>query len=272
MSHFDYAVGYASGYGYVPFPLNGPGNVMLLIFLGLGLLGLATLRKTTNGTMVLSLACSSGCIWAVASYYLGRPVPQNITAMFPLLATCILIGLLQAKRITPLFSSYGPMCATAFPVLFLILSTFYTSSFWQKLVTFESLSGDISKKLFHKSDELSKVIEHIDPKGIMPRVYLGDSAVMPILSMDLSEITWLPTPLQLINPPISQNRRVQVLNRFLCSTPHDRVILIHHLGSVSSELPSLNIIINNFFHSVSTTNIGQYQVVLYVKNTNTLCK
>ena len=71
-----------------------------------------------------------------------------------------------------------------------------------QLVTFESLSGDISKKLFHKSDELSKVIEHIDPKGIMPRVYLGDSAVMPILSMDLSEITWLPTPLQLILTPL----------------------------------------------------------------------
>jgi hypothetical protein len=32
-SYFEYAIGYASGYGYVPFPLNGPGNLIFLIFL-----------------------------------------------------------------------------------------------------------------------------------------------------------------------------------------------------------------------------------------------
>jgi len=271
LSHFDYAVGYASGYGYVPFPLNGPGNIMLLIFLGLGLLTLASLRTPANETMAASLACAAGCIWAVGSYYLGRPVPQNITAMFPLLATCVLIGLLQARRGRPNLP-YGPLSAAAFPLLFLILSTFYTSSFWGKSVMFESFSGDISTKLFHKSDELSKAVEQIDPKGIIPRVYLGDSAVSPKLNQDLSESTWLPTPLQLVMPPISQNRKAQVLNRFLCSNPHDQVILIHQAGSVSSELPGLNLIINNYFGLVSTNKIGPYAVMLYHKNSDAPCK
>ena len=271
LSHFDYAVGYASGYGYVPFPLNGPGNVMLLIFLGLGLLALVALRTPLNGTLATSLACSAGCIWAIGSYYLGRPVPQNITAMLPLLSTCALIGLLQARRGNPNLP-YGPLSAAAFPLLFLILSTFYTSSFWVKSVTFESFSKDISTKLFHKSDELSKAIEQIDPKGIMPRVYLGDSAVSPMLNQDLSESAWLPTPLQLVMPPISQNRKAQILNRFLCSNHHNQVILIHQTGSVSLELPGLNLIITNYFGLVSTNKVGPYEVMLYVRKSNLPCK
>lgn len=271
LSHFDYAVGYASGYGYVPFPLNGPGNVMLLIFLGLGLLALVSLRTPLNGTLATSLACSAGCIWAIGSYYLGRPVPQNITAMFPLLSTCALIGLLQARRGNPTLP-YGPLSAAAFPLLFLILSTFYTNSFWVKSVMFESFTRDISTKLFHKSDELNKAVEQIDPEGIMPRVYLGDGAVSPKLNPDLSESTWLPNPLQLVMPPISQNRKSQVLNRFLCSNPHDQVILIHQTGSVSSELPGLNLIIANYFDLVSTNKVGPYEVMLYVRKSNLPCK
>ena len=271
VSHFDYAVGYASGYGYVPLPLNGPGNILLLLFLGLGLLTLSSLRSPTGGATATSLACASGCIWAIGSYYLGRPVPQNITAMFPLLATCTLIGLLQARRDNPNLP-YGPLSAAAFPLLFLILSTFYIGSFLEKSATFKSFSGDISTKLFHKSDELSKAIEQIDPKGIMPRVYLGDGAVSPKLKMDLSEKTWLPTPLQLVMPPISQNRKAQVLNRFSCSNPHDQVILIHQAGSVSSELPGLNLIINNYYDLVSTNKVGPYEVMLYIKKSSFSCK
>ena len=271
LSHFDYAMGYASGYGYVPFPLNGPGNIMLLIFLGIGLLTLASLRTPAYGTMTASLACAAGCIWAIGSYYLGRPVPQNITAMFPLLTTCSLIGLLQAKRINHNLP-YGPLSAAVFPVLFLILSTFYINSFWQKSVTFKSFNKDISTNLFHKSDELSNAIEQIDPKGMMPRVYLGDSAVSPKLNMDLSERTWLPTPLQLVMPPISQNRKEQILNRYLCSNPHDQVILIHQPGSVSSELPALNLIFNNYFYLESTKKIGPYELLFYIKKPDLACK
>lgn len=271
LSHFDYAVGYASGYGYVPFPLNGPGNSMLLIFLGLGLLLLASLRSPANATMVASLACAAGCIWAVGSYYIGRPVPQNITAMFPLLTTCSLIGLLQARRSNPNLP-YGPLSAAVFPLLFLILSTFYTSSFWVKSATFESFNRDISAKLFHKSDELSEAIEQMDPKGIMPRVYLGDGAVSPKFNMDLSERTWLPTPLQLVMPPISQNRKAQVLNRYLCSNPQDQVILIHQPGSVSSELPELNLIFNSYFYLESIKKNGPYELMLYIKKPHVACK
>jgi hypothetical protein len=267
---FDYAIGYASGYGYVPFQLNGPGNIMLLIFLGLSFLTLVSLRKPANGTMTGSLACTAGCVWAIGSYYLGRPVPQNITAMFPLLTTCVLIGLLHSKKGHP-NTAYGPLSAAALPLLFLILSTFYISSFWEKSVTFESVNEDISKKLFHKSDELSKTIMQIDPEGIMPRVYLGDSAVSPILNPDLSEITWLPAPLQLVNPPISIDRRSQIINRFLCSTPHNKVILIHQLGSVSSELPNINSLINDYFYLDSSSNIGSYEVLLYVRNSKSTC-
>ena len=267
---FDYAIGYASGYGYVPFQLNGPGNIMLLIFLGLSFLTLVSIREPANGTMTGSLACTAGCVWAIGSYYLGRPVPQNITAMFPLLTTCVLIGLLHSKKVHS-NKAHGPLSAAALPLLFLILSTFYISSFWEKSVTFESVHEDISKKLFHKSDELSKAIMQIDPDGIIPRVYLGDSAVSPILNTDLSEITWLPTPLQLVNPPITINRRTQILNRFLCSTPQSKVILIHQLGSVSSELPNINSLIINYFNLDSSINIGSYEVLLYSKNSKSTC-
>jgi hypothetical protein len=270
LSHFDYALGYASGYGYVPFPLNGPGNFMLMIFLGLGLLTLISSRSHENATITASLACATGCVWSIGSYYLGRPVPQNITAIFPLLTTCVLIGLLQARRISPNLP-FGPLSAAAFPLFFLVLSTFYTSSFWRKSITFQSFSENISTKLLHKSDELTKTLEKIDPKGIMPRVYLGDGAVSPKSNNDLSEKTWLPTPLQLIMPPISQKRKEQILNRFICSSPHNQVVLIHQPGSVSSELPNINSLITNYFDLVSTNKIRAYEVLLYVKKSDAPC-
>jgi hypothetical protein len=58
----------------------------------------------------------------------------------------------------------------------------------------------------------------------------------------------------------------------LCSNPHDQVILIHQPGSVSSELPGLNLIINNYFGLISTNKIGPYEVMLYFKNSESLCK
>lgn len=270
LSHFDYAIGYASGYGYVPFPLNGPGNMMLLIFIGLSLLMLVSLRTSVSGTVTLTLACASGCIWAIGSYYIGRPVPQNITAMFPLLITCSLIGMLLAQK-SLIGINYNFLTAAAFPLFFLILSTFYSGSFWKKIPSFESISNNISTKLFHKSDSLNVVIDKLDPKGIIPKVYLGDSAVSPKFNLDKSEKTWLPTPLQLLMPPISPLRAKQILDRSLCANANNQVILIHQLGSVSGEFSKFEIIFRNHLELISLNKIDSYEVFLYRKNLSMLC-
>jgi hypothetical protein len=271
LSHFDYAIGYASGYGYVPYPLNGPGNMMLLIFLGLSFLTLVSLRTCiNNSTRTLTLACISGCVWAIGSYYIGRPVPQNITAMFPLLITCSLIGLLLAKNSLQSLN-FNYLCAATLPLFFLVLSTFYSASFWIKISSFEFFSKDITTKILHKSDPLNRIIDKLDPNGIIPKVYLGDSAVSPKINLALFEKTWLPTPLQLLMPPISPTRTKQILNRYLCANLDNQVILIYQPGAISSEISVFEIIFEKYLDLISLDKIDSYEVFLYRKKSSIPC-
>lgn len=231
---FEHAVGYAGGHGYVPFPLSGPGNLLLLVFMGISILCIRAIQRggDANENLVPPLAAMAGCIWGISTYYIGRPVPQNITAMLPLIAMVIYLTLILSKRMNP--GAYSlPIKAAALPLIFLVLIPLINLKWVGNLAQIQSFSSDITSKLPKATDELQQLLSRAKPSADTPIVYYGDDAAPPILSGDyarLNETNWLPIPLQLLEPPVSEARRSLYLNRYICRNRPSGGILINRKG------------------------------------------
>ena len=231
---FEHALGYAGGFGYVPFPLTGPGNLLLLVFMGISILCIGAIQRErdTNKNMVAPLAAMAGCIWGISTYYIGRPVPQNITAMLPLIAMVVYLSLLLSKRASQ--GAYSlPIKAAAFPLFFLVLIPLTNLKWIENLFETRSFASNVMTGLPKASNELQQLVSRAKPSIDMPIVYYGDDAAPPILPGEyarLSEANWLPIPLQLLERPMSEVRRSLYLNRYICRNQPSGGILINRKG------------------------------------------
>jgi hypothetical protein len=231
---FEHAVGYAGGFGYVLFPLSGPGNLLLLVFMGISILCIGVIQRegNANENTVSPLAAMAGCIWGISTYYIGRPVPQNITAMLPLIAMVVYLSLVLSKR-TNMGRYSLPIKAAALPLFFLILIPLFTPKWVENLFQIQSFSSDIRTKLPKASDELRQLLSRAEPSAGTPIVYYGDDAAPPILSGDYAKFNgsnWLPIPLQLLETPVSEARRSLYLHRYICRNQPSGGILVNRKG------------------------------------------
>ena len=213
-SFFEHAIGYAGGHGYVPFPLFGPSNLLLFIFLGLIIALFNQWRlKIQNLAPIASLA---GALWAISSYYIGRPVPQNITAMMPMITIILLLSITYIKSIN---LSSLIIKIISVPFFFLILSPIFSMAWYQSLTHLKFFSTEISEKLPNAKSEL---VDMMDASGFDLNtfaIYYGDDAAPPIFKDKFSHLNdknWLPVPLQLLEPPISEEKRGIYLARYIC--------------------------------------------------------
>jgi hypothetical protein len=274
VSMFDYATGYASGYGYVPLPLYGPGNLLLLLFLGIGAITIDAIRYGDKATSI-SLAASAGCLWAVGSYYLGRPVPQNITALFPILCFCSLLSIFLARK-RGFEKTSTPLLMASIPLYFLALATFYSPTWWQQLKGMETYSVNISSKLPKMDPKLEAELINLDKDNSIPKIIFSDSAAFPYsLAVKTSrvDIAWLPTPLQLLMPPISNEKQSIILQNYVCSTFKENGILIYQPGSISYALPNILKSLDKILHIKNKVIVDKYEIYLFEKNQsfNTNC-
>jgi len=274
VSMFDYAIGYASGYGYVPLPLYGPGNLLLLLFLGIGAITIAAIRDGDKSTSI-SLAASAGCLWAIGSYYLGRPVPQNITALFPILCCCSLLSFFLARK-RGFEKASTPLLMASIPLFFLVLATFYSPTWWQQLKGMQTYSENISSKLPIMDPNLEAELINLDKDNAIPKIVFSDSAAFPyssVVKTNRAAIAWLPTPLQLLMPPISAEKQSIILQKYVCSTFKENGILIYHPGSISYALPNILNSIDKILYIKNKVLVDKYEIYLFEKNQsfNTVC-
>jgi hypothetical protein len=233
-AYFDHAVGYATGFGYLPFPLDGPGNLLLIVFLGILLLCVSAVRKVQDSSTSLAIpfAAMAGCIWGVSTYYIGRPAPQNITAILPIIVMSVYFCVVLARREN--IEGYAlPIKAAALPLFFIILIPLFTPNWIEKMFHVKSFSSDITSKLPKATFKLNELLSRIKTSSASSIVYYGDDAAPPIFSGDnakFNERIWLPTPLQLLEIPVSDERRRIYLHRYICRNQKDGGILINRIG------------------------------------------
>ena len=270
LGYFEYVIGYASGYGYVPFELNGPGNLLLLLFIGVGIVALKSIHQFKE--TAITFGAMSGAIWAVGSYYLGRPVPQNITALFPLLIFCSLLGIFLAQK-NHLKKSVNFLIIVSVPLYFLVLATYYSRSWIQEVPKIRSFSNNIELHLPIATKELEDLISEIDSGKGIPRIFFGDSAVEPRFQklINQKEDVWTPVPLQLLMPPISNKRREKIIMQYVCKINFPQVIMIHQYGAISQELPEFIRILTQYFQIERQESNAGYEVFLFMKKIENTC-
>lgn len=266
LSLYNYAIGYASGYGYVPFPLTGPGNLLFLLFLGIGFAILRSIRINC-ADIVMPLAATCGCIWAIGSYYFGRPVNQNVIAIFPILIFCSLLALLLLRNLN-LTKASIPLLIAATPLFFLVLATYYSNTWWEQLPKIKAFSNNIASRLPVAQSPLITALNKMDPDNKIPRIFFGDGAVPPALSQinNIQERTWAPVPLQLLMPPVSTKKKQKFIDRFMCRHQYNEAILIHKPGAISKELDGFLDIFSQYLVVDYITNIDGYELIYLKKS------
>jgi len=236
---FEHAIGYAGGFGYVPFSLVGNGNLLLLVFMGIVILIIGAMQRKDPilDNFSAPLAAMAGCIWGVATYYIGRPVPQNITAVLPIIAMAVYLSLDLSRR-----SSLGlyslPIKAAAIPIFFLLLIPLSNLKWFQNLVEVQSLASDVMAKLPKAGKGLEQLLARANPYADIPIVYYGDDAAPPVFTgkyVKLNESNWLPVPLQLLETPVSEARRGIYLQRYICRNKPTAGILINRSSDAIEE-------------------------------------
>jgi len=231
--YFEHALGYAGGFGYVPFSLSGPGNLLLLVFIGISILCIKAIQQNdeSHDNLVTPLAAMAGGIWGISTYYIGRPVPQNITAMLPLIVMATYLALMLSKRMAGAYSL--PIKAAAIPLFLLVLIPIFNLKWVSNLSKLQSFSAEISAHLPKASTELQELLARAKPTADTPIVYYGDDAAPPIFSSEyakFNETNWLPIPLQLLEQPVSEARKKLYLNRYICRNQPHQGILINRKG------------------------------------------
>ncbi|MDO9401679.1 MAG: hypothetical protein Q7T46_09590 [Polaromonas sp.] len=233
-SFFEHAIGYAGGFGYVPFPLFGNGNLLLLVFMGIAILIIGVIQRedVKRDNLAAPLAAMAGCIWGVATYYIGRPVPQNITAILPIIAMVVYLALVLSRRIS--HGAYSlPIKAAAVPLFFLLLIPLSNLKWFQNLAQVQSFAADVTVKLPKAGDGLEQLLSRANPLADISIVYYGDEAAPPVFTgryAKLNETNWLPVPLQLLEMPVSEARRSIYLQRYICRKQAKAGILINRRG------------------------------------------
>jgi len=252
-SFYEHAIGYAEGFGYVPFSLSGPGNLLLLVFMGISILCMGAIRLggDANDDTVAPFAAMAGCIWGISTYYIGRPVPQNITAMLPLIVMTVYFSVMLSKRMSPQRVYSLPIKIVAIPLLFLVLIPVFNLKWVNNLAQIKSFTSNVTANLPKATDELQQLIDNIQPLTDESIVYYGDDAAPPILSGDyarLNERNWLPIPLQLLEQPLSEARRKLYLTRYICrNQPNGGILVNRNSDSILVRLQGFLHELNQFY-------------------------
>lgn len=242
----EHAIGYAGGHGYVPFDLYGPGNILLLLYVGIFYIFLQyPLNDKKNNEYFSTIIIMLASIWAIGSYYIGRPVPQNITAIIPILLLIILISnyIIDFKSFK--YNHLSKIISVCF--IFILLTPILNTQFYETLKNIDSSEINIQDNIYKSSKDIENLFLEIDIEEYDKLVFYGDSATQPIFSGDLSKFNhtnWLPIPLQLLENPIAEERKAVLIDRYICHNKASQGLLLTDVSS--AILPRLNKFLINF--------------------------
>ena len=271
----EHAIGYAGGHGYVPFDLYGPGNILLLLYVGIFYIFLQyPLNNKKNNEYFSTIIIMLASIWAIGSYYVGRPVPQNITAIIPILLLIILISnyIIDFKSFK--YNHLSKIISVCF--IFILLTPILNTQFYETLKNIDSGEINIQDNIYKSSKDIENLFLEIDIEEYDKLVFYGDSATQPIFSGELSKFNhtnWLPIPLQLLENPIAEVRKVVLIDRYICRNKTSRGLLLTDVSSAIS--PRLNKFLINFssYYTIKLVSVdNRFRLYSFNNFTNINCK
>lgn len=268
--YFEHALGYAGGFEAIPVSSHGAGWVFVLAFVAIA----STIYRgpLQTGEAQRALVCQAGalgCILAISSYFVGRAAPSNVTAVLPIIALTLAICLKAGQ--SPQGPSRSFLAATAVPIYVVLLSmSLGASAFPRTLRGIESLTGQIEQRLRVPEPPLKELLAKA---GVTPSdrvVYYGFAAAMPAYEdpqggRGVYDKSWLPNPLQLLEEPITSERRRIVVSRFVERLPESG-FFVQAKGQHEERAREWISIIGATHRTAQVYENREYRIIRFLKN------
>jgi hypothetical protein len=226
--YFMYAFNYANGYGELIIKAWGIHWAIIMTLSGILFLSGALYSTKKYSEWIVTTVCFIS-FWAIISYYVGRAVPNNLTAILPLVFYIFVI-LLRVLAI-PKFKKYRLLLYTIFLpwIVVGLIGGIGNPQFIDKAGQFK-FEENIDAKSFHPDRELEKILETLYASKSARIVYYGDPYNNPVVTNKNGKYvelkTGIPIPMTLLEEPISPKRREIVVGRFV-NKFNDPIFLIH---------------------------------------------
>jgi hypothetical protein len=241
---YDAAFGYASGFGAVPVQVATPAwLVVLLIGSALSQILLRDKNARQTGFEPVALWAAVGALVGWSTYWVGRAVNDNIVALFPLITVVAIVVILISSRtadeLTAPHTSASriPSLAAVVVLLALAVSVATVGAVKGSRPEMASVySGvDVAVALTGRemwSPELVAAMDALsDRQRGLPIAYEGFMGMMPERGPGTSLATWrydqvwIPSPLALLEEPIPESRRREILERFVPQGPPEGIFV-----------------------------------------------
>ena len=262
--HFAYAFAYASGFGGLDIPFNGPiWLIVLLLLVGFIAISLNIKNGTKDSGGAMLAVSATACIWSISSYYLGRSVPNNIVAIYPVLSFALLLLL----RSWPKEANSSILIAISTPFFFLaLLSPLANQGLADHLAGMQVLSLSIGEKTAAADSELTGIMNEAQLSTESPVTYYGHDAAMPRSAKKSNgenfEKAWLPNPLQLLEEPIPEQKQREIITRW-SSRRTEGGYLVQKKGQAEDRFARWLQLLNEDYILVNTWESPNYRIFLF---------
>ena len=265
---YEYALSYGSGFGEIPIAKFGAIWVYVLLFCGLyGAIFFvrsdAIEIKNHNAIIFASL----GIVLSLATYLIGRAHASNITAVLPLICLVVIAVLLINQE-----SSYPniPLYAIGFPIIFISLcGGLAQPSSIDHLSRVASFTGDIQTRLRRPDHNLEDLINEakITPHDYV--TYYGFKAAMPVYLdgeiVKTYEKTWIFNPFQLLEEPISYQRRREIAMRSLVDRAQNEGYIVQAKNQFQERFEEWMRIISEYYLIDKIYENKDYRIIHLIK-------
>lgn len=247
---FLHATSYSAGFGGLPISFANPAWYLLVVVL---LLGFAVSKSSKNLFISNTRAPAwilMGYLVALSTYWIGRAVPDNIVAMYPLLAVVLILAvqMLSESSEAPSLSYRSIREVSSLAVMLTVLSSVVLS-----VVVTQGTKPDVMSRVTFigsetrepgiemvSDDLVNTLIQLEESDQLLPRVYEGYWGILPSRSegsekLEPSDEVWIPSPLGLLEEPIAVSKREQIIERFFEASQREGLFIWDKQNSFSDR-------------------------------------
>jgi hypothetical protein len=263
---FLYGSAYSGGFGEMPIHRGGAIWVygILLCAGATGLVGVLRHRITAEGPAGAVIAAMA-CVWVISTYYIGRAVPNNVIAEYPILCFAALVMLRASAMGDKPHPSQFAMCLCMLTLG--LLSPLWNTALPEVLAALRLTPQAMESHVDAPDTSLATLLTKAGITREDYVLYYGFTATMPHREEDgvarTYERTWLPNPVQMLEEPIAPEERALVISRFMARHPHAGYF-IQKLHENDDRVPAWLTLIEQSYALKKQWSNSEYRILYFV--------